>query len=113
MKLSHRTEGNICIISINGDFVGNQAAQLKGYATELLDGGVIKAFIFNLHQTTRIDSSGLGMVIFWIKKTKASEIGFSICQPSELILNDLKSARLHLIIPVYNTEQEALTSINN
>ncbi len=111
MFFSHRIDGHVCIVDIRGDFIGNQAGQLKGYAEELLDNSAIKTFIFNLDQTTRIDSSGLGMVIFWIKKTKEKQKHFLICEPSELIMTDLKSARLHLIIPIYDTEQQALASI--
>ncbi len=113
MNLSYRIEDNICIISIDGDFIYKRTFELVVYTSKLLDDFTPKALIINLHDTVHMDSTGLGSISSAFKTAQKKQINFAICEMNVLVRDIFESISLDKIIPNYNTEAEAIAAVQS
>ncbi len=111
MKLSHRTKNNTCIVSIGGTVFQEDTEKLGNYIFDLLQTKKPRAILINLNKTVEVDSSGVGIIVSFFKTAQKEKLGFAICRATGLVAKTFKVTLLDRIIPVYETETEALESL--
>ncbi len=108
MKLTHRVQNNIGIIDVKGEMVfSDEPDELLLYVDALLRVRTFEGIVGNLEQVTRIDSSGMAILVLIFKKLQKQQIPFGICQLNNG-LEIIRFARLHEQIPIYDTEEATI-----
>ncbi|MBF0278210.1 MAG: STAS domain-containing protein [SAR324 cluster bacterium] len=110
MKLSHRTDQNIYIISLEGDLASKNMNEIEHYITPLLKDENGGGIIINFDGITFIDSSGVGLVLSMFKTLQARDSRLALCQLGEDNMEIFEMTRLNDILSIYTTEEEALAS---
>jgi anti-sigma B factor antagonist len=64
--------------------------------------------IFDFSGVTEIDSTGLGELFLWYHNMRPLHVQISIVKPPTYIRNHLDWAHLSDIVPIYESEQEAI-----
>ncbi len=107
MNLKHRLEGSICIIAVEGKLNIEHARKVRSYIDSLLNTIDFTSVVMNLQKVTTIDSLGEGVIFLSYGKLTRKKIQLVLCHPTSLLMlfND---TYIHNIIPVYETEEEAI-----
>lgn len=66
--------------------------------------------VLNFSNITWIDSVGLGQMFLWYHRMKPERIRLSIVSPQAPVRELLEYANLPEVIPVYQTEEEAIAA---
>jgi anti-anti-sigma factor len=64
--------------------------------------------VLNFSDITWIDSAGLGQLFLWYHNMKIHQMHLSIVSPQSAVKNLLESAHLSDIVPIYQSEREAM-----
>ncbi len=112
MDLSHRISQNVCIVDIKGDIVGLELPALQYYINTLLDIANLKAILLNMVDVSLIDGAGITNIIIAYSDITRRQINFAVCQPSGYTKLMLEITSFREIIPVYETEQEAIQHLS-
>lgn len=65
--------------------------------------------ILDFSSVTEIDSTGLGELFLWYHNMRPLQVQISIVKPPTYIRNHLDWSRLSEIVPIYESEQEAIS----
>ena len=111
MNITTRDEGDITIVSVEGNLLGGGTNQLSGELMKCISARK-KKILINLAGTSQMDSYSIGVLA-----STGSELGkvggvlkFAELQP--FIDNIFEMMRMKTIFEVYDTEDEALSSFN-
>ncbi len=69
--------------------------------------------ILNFSKLTWIDSVGLGQLFLWYHRMKPEPIHLSIVSPQPPVQLLLEQANLSQVVPVFETEDEAMLALND
>ncbi|MBF0288414.1 MAG: STAS domain-containing protein, partial [SAR324 cluster bacterium] len=109
---SHQFKDNICIVYFEGIFVDLDLVVFQINLAKLMNKQKSKAVLFNLKNVTKVDSSGITKFIILYRSLTAQQIHSAMCQPHENIQFAFEVVRLNEILPLYDTEEEAITFLN-
>ncbi|MBF0286247.1 MAG: STAS domain-containing protein [SAR324 cluster bacterium] len=113
MNLSHRMEGNICVVGIQGELTNLQPARLNNYVESLLKTITCSALLFDLKEMTKVDSMGLGSLIVFSKIAADKGLEYAICQPNSDMRFYLEASGMLTKINIYETQKGALKQMNH
>ena len=71
-----------------------------------------KAMVIDLSSVTFIDSTGLGVLLFALKRLNQKEGELKLCNVTKPVRVLFELVRLHQIMEVYNSREEALASFS-
>jgi anti-sigma B factor antagonist len=69
-------------------------------------------FVFNLTGVTRMDSSGIGLLVMIMSSTKEAGGALKLVNPSKQVTQTLKMCNLLPLFEVFSEEQEAISSFS-
>jgi anti-sigma B factor antagonist len=69
-------------------------------------------FVFNLTAVTRMDSSGIGLLVMIMSSTKEAGGALKLVNPSKQVTQTLKMCNLLPLFEVFSEEQEAISSFS-
>ncbi len=72
-----------------------------------------KSMVLDLAPVTFIDSSGLGVLLFALKRLNQKGGDLKICNVSKPVRVLFELVRLHQIMEIFNSREEALASFQN
>ena len=82
-----RNEGNVVILSLNGQLDALTAGKLKPFLDEMIEDENV-CVVYDLQQLSLIDSSGVGVIVSTFKRTRAkggdTRIACIMGQPKEV-----------------------------
>ena len=67
-------------------------------------------FVFDMSHLTQLDSMGLGTVVSCLKRLRTAGGDLKLCGMSKQILTLFQLVRLHRVLDIFNTREEALAS---
>ena len=110
MKLASETVGEIEIVevlekSLDADTVKQFKAEVE---SKLASGGKL---IFDLGMLEFIDSSGLGAILSCLRQINAAGGDLKLCSMSRSVRSMFELVRMHRVIEIYETRDEAIASI--
>ncbi len=84
----------VCVLSVTGDFAGEDVAAARKVATEFIEHRQISDFVVDLEKTTFVDSEGLEALL-WIKRRCEDLFGqFKLAAADDHVKKVLEVTRL-------------------
>jgi anti-anti-sigma factor len=84
----------VCVLSLTGDFAGEDVAVARKVATEFIEHRQISDFVVDLEKTTFVDSEGLEALL-WIKRRCEDLFGqFKLAAADDHVKKVLEVTRL-------------------
>ena len=110
LSLQQRQVGDIVVLACSGKIAeGPEAAQLEKHVAGLLPHQPF--IVLNLEGVTFLDSSGLGLLVRLLTRTRRVGGGLVLCAPPPRVSEILKMTRLHATLPSFATESEAVRAL--
>ncbi len=113
MELTHHMKDNICILQITGEMFGGDIQVFRSYFAKLLQEELPSAFIVDLRESTIIYSTGIGVIMELFQETQKRQMGFAISQPAALTNKIFEKLKLDKILSIFDTEEEAISSLKS
>jgi anti-sigma B factor antagonist len=102
--------GEIEAVELNGALVlGTPVNNLRQKIDNLTAHGATQ-FVFNLTGITRMDSSGIGLLVMIMSSTKEAGGALKLVNPSKQVTQTLKMCNLLPLFEIFSEEQEAISS---
>ncbi len=111
MKLTHRMEDKICMVTFMGNLALDSIDEVKEYVRPLLEDSKIHGFVFNCEKVNLIDSNGVGFIISTFKTVQSRHLKFIVCHLSKKNIDIFRMLSLDKIMVISPTEEEALSQI--
>ncbi|MCS6935758.1 MAG: STAS domain-containing protein [Chitinophagales bacterium] len=108
MSFQHHLAGNVLVITLEGNLLGEHS---NTPVLELLKGNLEqgnKKVLFNLANLKFINSTGLGMLMTALTKTRNAGGEMALCNIPEQMKKILAITKLENIFPTYDDEAAAL-----
>lgn len=113
MKFTISIQQNIGIFNLEGSLIGeNDGIAITEAFTEQLDNG-IKNFVVNLETLKHINSSGLGVLLTLLTKSRKAGGELVLVKPSDFIKNLLLITKLNSIFKIYDSVEAAVKSYDS
>lgn len=112
MELEHRIVDGVAVISVSGEMRGDPEhdQQLQSMVKHLLADGVLDA-VLELSQVRWINSSGLGQILAMFDTLRKGGGSLRMARPNERIAKVLETTRFTKVIPTFDSEDEAVSSL--
>jgi anti-anti-sigma factor len=111
MICTHRIEGNVCVISIEGNIALDGVNEAKAYLRPHLESPEVKGLVMNFEKVNFIDSSGIGLIVSIFKTMQQKEGQFALTNLSKKNEEIFSITRLNKILDIYGSETEAVESL--
>ena len=108
MELDIQTtrEGDVCIVSLEGEVDVYTASQLKDVLVETIEGGCAKVVV-DLDAVSFIDSSGLGVLVGALRRAKERSGSVRLVCVRENVLKIFRITGLDKVFPIFASVGEA------
>jgi anti-anti-sigma factor len=107
MHITERRVGHATILDLVGELTYANRSTFKGAVERSKQAGC-RHLILNMESVRFLDSSALGMLALLSQSLKCSQGVISLLNPQSYVREIITLANLHRMLPVYNTEQDAL-----
>jgi anti-anti-sigma factor len=87
------------------------APDLKAQLLILMNEDQNEKVLVNLGDVEYADSSGLGALLFGLRLSRDQEIQFALCGAQKRVKSLMQIAHLTEVLPSYETEEEAIQSL--
>jgi anti-sigma B factor antagonist len=109
MKHEMRQEGQVTVISLNGDLDVTSAPELRDLLQQLIDEGKTQ-FLLDLGEVGFIDSSGLGIFVNAYKKVRSAGGAVKLANPQESVRKVFSLTQTDKVFSIYDSLEDALLS---
>ncbi|MDH4185482.1 MAG: STAS domain-containing protein [Nitrospira sp.] len=109
MDVIQRTIQDAIVLDIRGDLTYSNRSAFK-LAIEQVKNRGCRHLIVNLEFVRFVDSSGLGLLALVAQSFKLQQTQVSLLRPQSYVREIMSLANLPRMIPIYETEGEALTA---
>ena len=107
MHITERRVGSSIILDLVGELTYANRSAFKAAVERSKQAGC-RHLILNMEGVRFLDSSALGMLALLSQSLKASQGMASLLNPQTYVREIITLANLHRMLPVYNSEQDAL-----
>ncbi len=107
MTITQRAIKDATVLDLKGDLTYSNRAAFKTAVEQVRSGGC-RHLIVNLEQVRFMDSSGLGLLALLSQTFKVQQVQVSLLKPQSYVREIMSLANIPKMIPVYETEGEAL-----
>ena len=120
IQVEQYQQNKIMVFRVKGNFsqkvqesaMNAQIDHVNRIVSPYLKSTEIEGILFNLKDLVQIDSSGIGALVSYYKAIQKREGLFGICEVNAPIMEVLKVTQLYHIMDIYDSEQEALKSMD-
>ena len=99
MKLRKQLKKNTPLIFVSGDVSGKDAMILSDEIRQVSEGGS-NTVVIDLSATASMDSSAMGVIIYWWKNLKQENRHLLLCNPHRAVVELLETTNLNKLIPI-------------
>ncbi|MBB5339408.1 STAS domain-containing protein [Tunturiibacter gelidoferens] len=112
LEINIRNHEGIEAVELSGALVlGVPVNNLRQKIDSLTAHGATR-FVFNLTGISRMDSSGIGLLVMIMSSTKEAGGALKLVNPSKQVTQTLKMCNLLPLFEVFSEEQEAISSFS-
>ncbi len=109
LSLDSRSCGRVYVIKCSGKIIaGEESRTLEAALTRTLQDS--NRVVLNVADVTRVDSSGMGLMVRFLCRIKNNGGDFRLAGPQPFLRSLLEMTKLVSIFRVYDTEEEAIVS---
>lgn len=109
MEIIQRAVKDATVLELNGDLTYSNRAAFKTAVEQVKSRGC-RHLIVNMEQVRFVDSSGLGLLVLVSQTFKLQQAQLSLLKPQSYVREILSLANIPKMIPIYETEGDALTA---
>ena len=109
MEITQRASKDATVLDVKGDLTYSNRSAFKT-AVEHVKNRNCQHLIVNLEQVRFVDSSGLGLLVLMSQSFKLQQAKFSLLKPQSYVREIMSLANIPKMIPIYETEGDALTA---
>jgi anti-anti-sigma factor len=109
LDITQRAIKDAIVLDLNGDLSYSNRAALKTAVEQVKNRGC-RHLIVNMEQVRFVDSSGLGLLVLMSQGFKLQHDQFSLLRPQSYVREIMSLANIPKMIPIYETEEDALTA---
>lgn len=106
---SRPAEGGRTVVEVSGEVDVYSAPALDTHLTDLIDGGQSR-LIIDLRRVDFLDSTGLGVLVKALKRTREQSGSMDIVAADDRIVKVFRITGLDAVIPIHATPDAALAS---
>ena len=108
------SEGNLLRLELSGELVYETSTQareqIRAFIDKVPDGG---RCLFNTTRASRIDSTGFGVMINFVRKVTARKIKVAVVAPDPFIRDLFRIAKFDRIMVIADSEAAALQALES
>lgn len=109
LSLDSRSCGRVYVIKCSGKIVaGEESRTLEAALTRTLQDS--NRVVLNVADTTRVDSSGMGLLVRFLCRIKNNGGDFRLAEPQPFLRSLLEMTKLSALFHVYDSEEDAIVS---
>ncbi len=112
MKISEKAHGDVMVLQLTGKIMGGPDHDLFHSQIKTLINEGYADVVLNMAKINWINSTGLGVLVSGYHTVKKNGGHMKICAVSDRIDNILNVTQLKLVFETYDTEKEALASLD-
>ena len=114
MKLSHRIEDHICVISMEGqiDFQHLEST-VKSQLSPVLENHSISGFIINPEKVELFKSSTIGLVLMIFQTLHERNAKIVVCHTNQASREILEKVGMGQLVSIYSSVEEAIASFSD
>lgn len=109
MDITQRAIKDATVLDLKGDLTYSNRAAFKTAVEQVKNRGC-RHLIVNLEQVRFVDSSGLGLLVLLSQSFKLQHAQLSLLKPQSYVREIMGLANIPKMIPIYETEGDALTA---
>lgn len=110
-NVNYENKNNIVIVRLSGELMVESVENLKNEFNQYKENS--KYFIFDFKDVTMIDSSGLGYIVYCLKKLREKNGDAKIQHLVDQAKLIFEITRVSSILDIYSNEEQAIQSIEN
>ena len=109
ISLEHRRVGDVTVVTCAGRIVeGPESIALSKCLDDLVQWG--PRLVLDLGKVDFVDSSGLGLLVRYVTRTRNANGNLQLCAPSRKLIDVLEATHLRKIFDAHETEAEAIAA---
>ena len=112
MKLSHRMEYNICIVTLEGRFAMEGAHEVRRYVASFLEDRNIQGMVLNFSQVDFVSSEGINVTAFIYNSLKDRQARLALCGINDNNAEFFQMTGIDKVIEIYKAEADALHAVS-
>jgi len=109
MQIKERAVSQGIILDVVGDLTYTNRAAFKAAVEKVKQAGC-RHLIVNLEQVRFVDSAGLGLLVLVSQGFKLLQAQVSLLRPQSYVREIMSLANIPKMIPIYESEEDALTA---
>lgn len=107
MEIIQRAVKDATVLDLKGDLTYSNRAVFKTAVEQVKSRGC-RHLIVNMEQVRFVDSSGLGLLVLVSQTFKLQQAQLSLLKPQSYVREIMSLANIPKMIPIYETEGDAL-----
>ncbi len=111
VHVRYENKENVLVVQLDGELMLEDVEQLKQDFNEYLNSH--KYFLFDFKNVTMIDSSGLGYIVYCLKKSREMQGDIKIENLEDQAKLIFEITRVNSILDIYDNETDAINSFKN
>ena len=110
LQISQRTTGKVTIITLCGALVYEEVAALRAVVTNAVHAEA-RLFLLDLEQVTRLDSSGIGLLVAMFRHVTRHGGHLKLLRPSPTARRVLGISHMTMVFDIFDDESDALLNL--
>jgi anti-anti-sigma factor len=110
LQITRREVGKVTVIVLTGALVYEEAAQLRAAVTAAVHADA-RAFLLDLEQITRLDSSGVGLLVAMFRHVTRHGGHLKLLRPSPTARRVLGISHMTMVFDIFDDENDALLNL--
>jgi anti-anti-sigma factor len=110
LQITQRIAGNVTIIRLCGALVYEEAAALRAVVTTAVHANA-RLFLLDLEQITRLDSSGIGLLVAMFRHVTRHGGHLKLLRPSPTARRVLGISHMTMVFDIFDEESDALLNL--
>lgn len=111
LVLDYRLEAGVVVARATGEVDIATSGRLRDGLLRVITDEEHRGLVVDLANVTFMDSTGIGVLVGVWRRVHAASSALAIAVPSPQVRRTLTTAGLDKILPVYDSEQEALEAV--
>ncbi len=112
MKFAHRIERDVCIITIDGNFILGDFSDGEVSLDDLLSDPAIRHVLINFEHVDYMDSTALGAMVSMLLTMQERRGKFALCNLNDRHVKTFESSHLGAMMSIYPNEEVALAKLD-
>lgn len=108
LRLEYRLDSGVALVTVTGEIDVSTSALLREHLLRVITDGRHWSLVVNLAGVSFIDSAGIGVLVGVWHRVRATDASLALAAPSSQARAILDITGLTRVLPVYDTEAQAV-----